>query len=247
MERRSLAIKVLWALALSAGACGGGSSPDADAGLGEDGGKDRDAAPGEVDAQPLTSGLILTYEPEPAFPVTIGGTYQVELSRSVRLELRDVRIIGDSASGDPRTSREEIELAWGCEKEEEEGEDECEPGTAPTRFEFPEAPEGIYSSLLARFHEFRYEGQATTDVTRDFTVEEELENVDLTIPLPDIALGRDVIEIVITVDLDDPMLAVDWGMVEPDGSGILLVNEASPQIDSIIEEAAEAFRFSGVR
>lgn len=252
--RTALAVAVLAALGLSvSAACGGGGStadPDADPSGGGDGGAGGDGGPADPDAAPPTSGLVLAYEGEPAFPATLGGPYEIALSRLVRLELRDVRIIGDAAPGDARTSRAQIWLAWGCEEDEgevEEGEGECE-GSAPRRFSFPDAPEGIYSSLLARLHLFRYEGQATTDLRRDLTVEEEPEGVDVTIPLPDVPLGPgDVVEIVIGVALDDPVLAVDWSTVAPDGSGILLVDEGSPQIDSIIAAAAAAFRFSGAR
>jgi hypothetical protein len=252
-SRPALAVAVLAALGLSvSAACGGGGSTtnaDADPG-GGDGGAAGDGGSADPDAAPPTSGLVLAYEGEPAFPATLGGPYEIALSRSVRLDLRDVRIIGDAAPGDARTSRAQIWLAWGCEEGDggvEEGEGECE-GSAPRRFSFPDAPEGIYSSLLARLHLFRYEGQATTDQRREFTVEEEPEGVDVTIPLPDVPLGPgEVVEIVIGVALDDPVLAVDWGAVAPDGSGILLVNEGSSQIDSVIAAAAAAFRFSGTR
>jgi hypothetical protein len=117
-------------MCLLAAACGDGSDVG-DAGV--DGAVGGDA--GQSDASDVpTGGLIFELVAVPALPEVTADL----LVDEVRLELRDVRAIGDSAPGDARTSIASLSLEW-------------RPGDEPRRLAFPLAPPGIYSSLQARF------------------------------------------------------------------------------------------------
>ena len=116
------------AFALLAGACGTTPGDDADA-QPADGGLDGDARAGDGGR----TGLTFEFVPAPGLG-DVGGGVTVD---DLRISLRDVRAIGDSAPGDSRTSVPQLVLDWGD-------------SGAPGPLFFPLAPPGIYSTFEAR-------------------------------------------------------------------------------------------------
>jgi hypothetical protein len=118
--RHSLRGSLLVALVAGAlAACDGDDTPAGDAGPDDDGG----VPPGE--------GLEVVWLGMPTPPAEVGEGVSVE---RIRLDLRDVRVIGDSAPGDQRTSKARLELDW-------------HEGDWPEPTYFPDAPPGLYSKL----------------------------------------------------------------------------------------------------
>jgi len=233
-------------LLVGCGVGGSGSNPPAvDAAPGTDGG-----GPGAPDGSLLPNGgLLVTFVPDPRFPADLGGPSSAFLGKRARLKLRELRVIGDAAPGDERTFHDPVDLDWRCEELECEEEGcECEPGGHPVDCAFPDAPDGIYSSVLARLESYEYRGTATTDIQRDFTITDLPTGMDLTIPLSDVPLSAGGTKVItIAVDVASPVLAVDWSTVTPDGTGVLVVDGASPQIGAVRDEVGSSFTVTSVR
>lgn len=90
-----------------------------------------DDDPPEIDGG-VTSGLSVEWLADPS---TIAGPIDDDLSlTTATLHLRNVRVIGDAGTGDPRTLAPVVDLAWAT-------------GTAPAALVFADAPTGLYSRL----------------------------------------------------------------------------------------------------
>ena len=113
------------ALAFAAGCSGG--VPGTDAGE-VDGGADSGDGGG-------TTGLHFAWYPDPVPPGEVEDDLRID---DVRLELRQLRVVGDAAPDDPRTSRDDLRLEW----------KDGAPAPAPLRFDT--APLGMYCSRSAR-------------------------------------------------------------------------------------------------
>ncbi len=90
-------------------------------------GGDDDDTDGGVDATRLT--LTWSVVPSVPGPVVTGLTVQ-----ELHIAYSSVRLIGDAAPGDSRTSRDAIELEWDGDRR-------------PPPIDFPEAPPGMYTRL----------------------------------------------------------------------------------------------------
>lgn len=192
-----------------------------------------DGGTGTPDANPGTAPLSFELTTSPAVPSTIGAVQIDEL----RVWLRDVRAIGDSAPGDDRTSVAELELDWRA-------------GREPTTLRFPEAPPGVYARLDARLG--RSSGNAWElrgRVTRtDGVFELELEGEDLvalSVPLDALVLGATPRVATIELALDF-LAAVDWQSLPTDGDRIRL-EDNDPEIAAISVAIAASFTLAGVR
>jgi hypothetical protein len=90
------------------------------------------------------SGILLRFTSTQALPHNyIQGSYDV-IATEARLELVDLRFLGDVAGGD-ETRRDFVRVEWPSGKE----------------VAFPDAPPGIYSGIRARLVDFEVKGSFT--------------------------------------------------------------------------------------
>ena len=221
-------------IALLAPACAVESGSRADAGSepGEDGG-----GPGP-DAPPGAAGLVLEFRGIPPLPAELGGEFNPELEE-VRIDLEDVRAVGDAAPGDSRTSRDELLLEWGGD--DDDGENDV------VRVTFDQAPPGLYSNVFAEVKHYWLEGVVETDVEHDFRVDDEPESaLAISIPLGGVTLEAGETR-VITIDVScGPAIeTMPWDEVTPDGEGDLNLNKDSVEIGQIRVGMQAAFTYQG--
>ncbi len=177
-----------------------GQPPDP---LGPDAGGDADA---DVD-DPTDARLAFEFGTDPAVPGPFPGPGAPSV-REIRFTLRDVRAIGDAATGSD-TRIDSFDLRW-------------QGGDSPG-FELDAAPPGMYSSLLARVVEFEISGTVTIDgAVESFEIEDD-EVVDtLGIPLS-IQLAPDESRVVtVTFSGDGLFDGIDWASLPiEDGKRVL--------------------------
>ena len=215
---------MLRAIAVGLVAAAAGCSSPATGGVDGGGGgdappSDRDGGPNDVDAPPAGVGLELDLV-APGLPWVATG---VAVER-VRLWLRDVRVIGDSAPGDARTSLAQLELDF-------------EPGRDPPPVSFPQAPPGNYSQLAARLG--RSDGSQSFEIQGTVTIAgqpHELEIRDLNIA--DVSVALDVrvetAAVAVTVALDLSFLGgIDWSSAPQDGNGRIQLEDGGPIVDAV--------------
>src|SRR5262249_20981845 len=111
--------------------CSSSAPGDVDGGV-ADGPSGIDSGAGDIDG-PAGVGLEIDFVAAPPLPNVASGVSVDEC----RVWLRDLRVIGDAAPGDSRTSLAQLELDF-------------EPGRNPPGVLFPQAPPGHYSQLAAR-------------------------------------------------------------------------------------------------
>lgn len=228
-------------VALLGAACSVSSGSRTDAGgpdPGEDGGgSNPDAAVG-------SAGLVLELRGVPALNAELGGDFSPVL-KEVRIVLENVRAVGDAAPGDERTSRDELQLEWKGEGDDDGGE---EPDNEPVIVTFDQAPPGLYSNVFAEVKSFRLRGEVepVAETERDFEITDE-PSTELAISIP---LGGVVLEagesrrVVIDVSCGAAVLDVPWDqVVEQDGK--LVVGAGSPYIGAVHDAMRAAFSYQG--
>ena len=225
-------------IALLAAACSveSGSQVDAGGDPGEDGGS---SGP---DAPPGAAGLVLEFRGVPALTASFAEDFPGEL-REVRLDLEDVRTVGDAAPGDERTSRDELRLEWWGMGDDDEGEDA--PNNQPVVVTFSEAPPGLYSNVFAELKDYRLSGQVEVapDDDHDFEIEDS-PSLAISIPLGGVTLeAGETRRVSIDVSCLAAVTEIRWDEVTPDGEGDLHVTSSSSQIGSIRESMQDAFTY----
>jgi hypothetical protein len=182
-------------------------------------------------------GAALSFEltTAPAVPGTVGAVEIDEL----RVWLRDVRAIGDSAPGDERTSIAELELEWRA-------------GRAPAPVVFSAAPPGVYARLDARLGRTGGGGNAwelrgrvrRSDGVFELEIEDE-QLAAISVSLDALTLGAT--SRVVTIELALGFLSsVDWQSLPVDGDRIRL-EPGAPQLAPISAALAAGFRLAAVR
>jgi hypothetical protein len=234
-------------VALLAAACSTETAtrPDGGSDPGQDGG-----GPGP-DAPVGSAGLVLEFRGIPALPAALGGVFDPELDQ-VRLELEDVRAVGDAAPGDERTSRDELRLEWrgGDGEGEGEGEGGDDGGNDPVVVTFDQAPPGLYSSVFAELVAYQLEGSVTVEGDgggdRDFEIEDSPSTgIAISIPLGGVTLeAGETRRVTIEVSCAAAVLDTPWDQVEED-DGELVVDGGSPEIDAVRGAMAGAFTYQG--
>lgn len=196
-----------------------GDQPDA---ASRDGGDDDDGGG--------SAGLTFEFRTDPNLPADVGGDVRVE---SLRIELVNVQAIGDSAPGDERTTRAELQLEWDEEDE-------------PAPLVFPDAPPGLYSQFKARaggdgWSTYRVEGDLWLDGTEyDFRVEDR-EPVMVIVPLQGVDLRPGDTRVVTIGIRSDFITSIDWDLVTPDLEGVLRINPGDPQLPTVRAAFSLAF------
>ena len=206
----------------------GSGSPDA-ASPAQDG-----AAGNGTDAGALVAGLVLDVRGLPDLPTILGGEFSIELESAI-IDLENIRLIGDSAPGDARTTRSEMRLEWPQEGDESE---------YSVRTEFNQAPPGVYSLVLAQVTSYRFQGELQVgDDTFDFEIDDELSSpLSVSLDLDGLVLEANSVEqVVVEVDVTASVLAPDWNQAENDG-GELEFDKDDDQIDDIRAAVLAGFR-----
>lgn len=257
-------VGVLGVLALaltSAGACGSSTDPPGvDGGdPGDDGGPDPDGGDGNA-------GLGLAFASDPDLPGDLVGVAFPTHVDEVRIELSDLRALGDSATGDG-TTRDELELRWGDEggdgdgtddggeidgdDETEESDDEGDRlplGEEDVQVFFANAPPGVYSHVNADVTRYRVRGTIEIDA-ESYGFE-----IDDSPPTPlavSISLGGFRLEagtvrtIALQVAIARPVGDVPWDQVATEGDDELRLESGSEHIDAARQGLRQAFTVAG--
>ena len=231
-------------VALMAAACSAETAtrPDGGSDPGQDGGG---AGP---DAPVGSAGLVLEFRGVPALPASLGGDYDPELEE-VRLDLEDVRAVGDAAPGDERTSRDELRLEWqGGDSGGEGGGGEG--ANDPVVVTFEQAPPGLYSNVFADLVAYQLEGSVVVEGDgggdRDFEIEDSPSTgIAISIPLGGVTLeAGETRRVIIEVSCAAAVVDTPWDQVEED-EGELVVDGGSPEIDAVRGAMAGAFTYQG--
>lgn len=172
-----------------------------------------------------------------AVPALPGITSDVSVDE-LRVELRDVRAIGDSAPGDSRTSIAQLSLDWRA-------------GDDPAPLQFPQAPPGIYSNLEARVgsssggRRFEIRGHVRVGgVNHAFRIENDDSAVRVTVNLAGLAVAAQPRTAVIAVALGF-LGNVRWSDLGDDEE--LKIESGNPQMAAVEAGLAAAFSLASVR
>ncbi len=159
-------------------------------------------------------GLVFVFQVQPMLP---GQTSPGVTVDSLELHLRDVRVVGDAAAGDPRVSRADLTMKFLA-------------GQATGELAFPDAPSGMYSRLAARLgglgHSYVIKGRAIANgVSHPFEFEDE-DALPLAIDFTPVQVraGR-VATVRIGVDVAAAIAQVDWDRVPFDGEKLKLEHD----------------------
>lgn len=229
-------------VALLAAACSVESGSHVDAGgpdPGEDGGgSDPDAAVG-------SAGLVLELRGIPALSAELEGDFEAVLEE-VRIDLENIRAVGDAAPGDERTSRDELRLEW---KGESDGDGGDEADNEPVVVTFDQAPPGLYSNVFAEVKSYRLRGELelAEDTERDFEIDDQPSTpLAISIPLGGVTLEvGETRRVIIEVSCADAVLDVPWDQVEEEEEGSLVVDAESEFIGAVHDAMQAAFSYQG--
>jgi hypothetical protein len=227
--------------ALFAAACSVSSGSESDAGgpdPGDDGGGSTpDAAVG-------SAGLVLELRGVPALSAELDGDFSPVL-KEVRIDLENVRAVGDAAPGDERTTRDELQLEWKGETDDDGGE---EADNEPVVITFDQAPPGLYSNVFAEVKSYRLRGEVepVEETEREFEITDEPSTeLAISIPLGGVTLeAGETRRVVIEVSCADAVLDVPWDQV-PEDEGKLLVDSESAFIGAVHDAMQAAFSYQG--
>ena len=206
--------------------CGVGGVEGADADVG-----DGDASPGQPDARPSRGGLLFTFRSAPTdLPTDPDGGNKMVIERA-DIWMRNVRAVGDAAPGDERTRIESVHLDYSL----------LEPVDGGTlRFEFPQAPPGLYSVLIAEVTRYSLEGTVEIGGDEfDYKIDVEVApprtiNVDL----KGQDLGSTTLHVPIKSDLRKLPRAINWNQVELE-DGELEVDSDDPVVEGMNDKLGE--------
>jgi hypothetical protein len=213
---RAIVVVVLAVTGLAA--CSGAPVGSVDGGGPPDGGTTLPSDGRDIDGPPTGGGLIFDFAAAPPLAQPFGAVTVDEM----RVWLRDVRAIGDSAPGDSRTSLAYADLDY-------------RPDRDPTAIQFPLAPPGRYSSLDARLGQVSGGGNNGYElrghvVVGGKTYELHVSDQDATDPIS-VALGGLPVEgtTVVGVRLDLSFLGrLDWSQAVHGGNDKIELDSSSP-------------------
>ncbi len=226
---------------LFAAACSVSSGSRPDAG-GPDPGEDGGAS--TPDAAVGSAGLVLELRGVPALSAQLEGDFDAVLEE-VRIDLENVRAVGDAAPGDERTTRDQLLLEWSGESDGDGGED---PNNEPVVVTFDQAPPGLYSNVFAELTDYRLRGEVEVeeDNERDFDIDDQPDTpLAISIPLGGVMLEvGETRRVVIDVSCVDAVIDIPWDLVDEE-EGNLVVNKDSDYIDAARDAMQAAFSYQG--
>lgn len=228
---RAYATSLLAALAVATGACGvdgvGPGDPDARVG-------DSDAPPGQPDANVTpTSGLSFTFRSYPvALPTDPDGGNKIVIE-DARMWLRNVRAVGDAAPGDERTTIESVILGY----------NPGEPGGGTLQLDFPRAPAGVYSLLIAEVTRYELEGSVEVGGDDfDYSIDVELSpGQTVNIDLKGQVLGSELLTVPIKSDLRKLPREIDWNNADQE-DGEIEVESSDPGVSDMNGKLSEVHK-----
>jgi hypothetical protein len=207
--------------------CGTGevSGPDA-------GHRDGDVLPGDDGGSTNGTRLTIEIEIKPSLPADVGGPHKIMIEEVV-FDLTNVRVIGDSAPGDARTTIPTRRLTWS--------------GSGNEEIDYPDAPPGIYSTFIANVENYQIRGDLDLPGPggeQQFEIDDTPPGVHTII----VSLGGVRLEpnqpktIKIDFDLGDGIKDLPWDTY-PIEDGMVEVDEDDSVIDEV--RAAVLGAFSG--
>jgi hypothetical protein len=144
-----LCVGLLWACNSR---IGGGGAPDPD-------GDVVDVPDADLTMIELDSGIGLSFAPSPGIGVSFNHDgASVEL-KDVHLEFTDLRLIGDAATGDDRTSKEKVVLKWNKDNPDD------------LMVAYDAAPPGMYSHVRATVKRIKFKSRVSGSGVGDFELE----------------------------------------------------------------------------
>jgi hypothetical protein len=230
--------------------CGGGSGDPS--GAVDAGNVSGDAAPAQdgstapSDSGVLTAGLRLTFGSDPALPGALGGDPFGAYIEEVRVDLEDLRVVGDSETGQ-NTTRPFLALRWGDGGggEDDGGDDLRQGGQGPGDIEvqFPTAPPGYYSLVKADISSYRARGTVELDGGTDFEIDDTPPTpISISISLDDLLLDAGTIRTVsIHLALSEVVGDVPWDAIDADGGDDLKIESDDPEIAAVRAAMGRAF------
>lgn len=216
-----LAQALITSMLLAQGACSGpapGGTADADIA-----GADSGFIGGEI-----TEGIGLRFEVSPEFGETFEHNDSVISVGELEFTIVDLRLIGDAASGDDRTSKDVVRLSW-----EEDG---------PEQVGYGNAPAGMYSRVRGTVVEFSIDGEV--EIEGGESVEYEAESDGVALPI-DFALefnleagGAETVSIEVDLqkiaeEIPFKELTIEDGSIE--------IEDDSEAMEKIEEKISESF------
>lgn len=176
-------------------------------------------------------GLVLAWDAQPT-------TWPGDVGRGVTIEratfaVDSVRIVGDAAPGDPRTTASALELQWD------------QAGT-PAAVVFPDAPGGVYSQLSLRIDGLVAGPSLSIGgrVVRDdgdyaFTIVED-SPVSVTLALDASLAPPAPLTVVVRIDFEHVLDAIDFAAID-DSGGTLEIASDDPQMATVRTKLVESF------
>lgn len=214
-------------------ACGDGSDGDPpdlqDAGGGDDGSY-LDGSVDPPDSGVQTAGLALRFGSDPALPGPLGGDPYGAFVEEMRVELQDLRAVGDSETGD-NTTLSTLSLRWGSGGSDLRRGGQ---GTTDVEIRFPTAPPGYYSLIKADIMSYRARGTVEVDGGADFEIDDTPPTpISISIPLEDFLLEAGTSRTIeIHCSLHEAVGDVPWDAIDP-GSDDLEIEGSDPEIAAV--------------
>jgi hypothetical protein len=174
-------------------------------------------------------GLVLDWAVQPGVPGNLEDTVTLD---TIELHLRDLRVTGDAAPGDDRTTVPSVDLGWSD-------------GNTPGSTLFAAAPPGLYSHVAFSLEQDLGEGyrlNGTVQVgstTYPFEIEDE-RPVAVSLPMSVTLDAGGTATETVRASFHDVVTGVDWTQVSLD-DGTLRI-EGGAQLDGVRVRMQEAFQ-----
>lgn len=184
----------------------------------------------ESDAGEPTGGAYLRFRTIPELNSELAISDATFAFRDIQIELSDLRLIGDAATGDERTRIEQVRLEWNGE---------VGPVSSAS---YPDAPPGLYSIVRGAFTAFAFSVDVERDGMEDFRLEVDYEQQPIAI---DIALESQLeagapLEVDIAITLADVLASIDLDeLVVEDGTAEIV--DESPLLGAIADSLSNSF------
>jgi hypothetical protein len=194
------------------------------------------ATPDAIQADAMLGGLTIELVAKHSLPHMPSS--DVEIQRVVLGSVL-VRVIGDAAPGDVRTTRSNFKFDF-------------DPNPVPITF--VDAPTGLYSMLDLRIARVAEPPAQASDACNIFgrvvragnSVKFEIKNttadVSVAIPINTDLAPRELDTTSIEVDVASLISGIDWDAVPLTGEGNLFIGDGDPQMAGVVAKLATAFR-----